>query len=111
MNVSYKRSYYSAMGADVPRSADQIVPLVLEFVSPTSVVDIGCGTGAWLAEFQRHGVQDIMGLDGPWVDSELLQIPAGQFRVVDLSRPVAEGRRFDLVVCLEVAEHLRAEHA
>jgi hypothetical protein len=29
----------------------------------------------------------------------------------DLSRPVELGRRFDLALCLEVAEHLPAEHA
>jgi len=80
-------------------------------VSPRTVVDVGCGTGSWLAEFQRHAVDDVLGLDGPWVDTALLHIPSDRFRVIDLTKPILEPRRFDLVVCLEVAEHLHSEFA
>jgi SAM-dependent methyltransferase len=111
MPATYDRSFYDSAGAHTPQSAAEIIPLVLEYVTPRSVVDVGCGSGAWLAEFARRGVEDVLGLDGPWVAQSSLQIPRTRFRVVDLGRPIEESRRFDLVVCLEVAEHLPATQA
>ena len=56
--------------------------------------------------FSRHGVQSILGLDGGWVSRDLLKIPASCFKEFDLSKPYADSKRFDLAICLEVAEHL-----
>jgi len=111
MPATYDRSFYDSAGAHTPKSAAEIIPLVFEYVTPRSAVDVGCGSGAWLAEFARRGVEDVLGLDGPWVTQSSLQIPPARFRVVDLGRPIEESRRFDLVVCLEVAEHLPATQA
>jgi SAM-dependent methyltransferase len=93
------------------RSADAIVPVVIDLVRPRSVVDIGCGTGTWLAAFRRHGVPDVFGIDGDWVPRDRLEIPREQFAPHDLSQPLDLGRRFDLAICLEVAEHLPAASA
>lgn len=46
-----------------------------------------------------------------WVDEKLLKIPADRFRRADLSCPLNLERRFDLAICLEVAEHLPPERA
>lgn len=93
-------------------SAAEIVPRLIDLVSPASVVDVGCGGGGWLAVFGKHGVRDLQGLDGPWVDRALLQIDPAHFRAQDLSRPFdAAGRSYDLALCLEVAEHLPARAA
>jgi hypothetical protein len=40
------------------------------------------------------------------VDVSRLHVAPGEFRPVDVARPFELGRRFDLVQCLEVAEHL-----
>ena len=72
----------------------------------TSVVDVGCGRGTWLSIWMELGVADVVGLDGDYVDRGKLAIPAEAFRVADLSREWAVGRRFDLAQSLEVAEHL-----
>jgi SAM-dependent methyltransferase len=92
-------------------SADALVPFVIDLVHPRSVVDVGCGTGIWLKTFQRHGVQDILGIDGDWVPLSRLEIPRDAFCAHDLARPLRLGRAFDLAVCLEVAEHLPASAA
>ena len=42
---------------------------------PMSVVEIGCGTGVWLAEMQKHGVRDIVAIDGPWIRHGQPHIP------------------------------------
>jgi SAM-dependent methyltransferase len=92
-------------------SAEAIVPLVLERVRPTSVVDVGCGIGVWLDAFAAHGVDDYLGVDGPWVPREALLIPEERFVAARLDQPLELARRFDLAVALEVAEHLPEHRA
>src|SRR5262249_50066622 len=76
-----------------------------------SIVDVGCGLGTWLAAFRELGVTDVVGIDGEYVDRDLLEIPQEQFREVDLSAPFSLDRTFDLAISLEVAEHLPPEAA
>jgi SAM-dependent methyltransferase len=73
------------------------------------VVDLGCGTGVWLAEFKRHGVRDIVGVDGVHVDAAQLVIHPDQFIAADLTEPLRLNAQFDLAMSLEVAEHLSAD--
>lgn len=87
-------------------SARVVAPLVVDLVRPASVLDVGCGLGTWLAAFADAGVTDVLGLDGDYVPRAELQIPADRFRPADLATVPDPGRRFDLAVCLEVAEHL-----
>src|SRR6185503_9312291 len=111
MTARYKRGFYQTLAGNATRSSATVVPLILEFVTPKSIVDVGCGTGGWLAEFRKHGIEDVFGLDGPWVDPNLLEIPKERFRVADVGQPIQESRRFDLVVSLETGEHLPPEAA
>lgn len=76
-----------------------------------SVVDVGCGTGEFLAVFQKLGVSKILGIDGKYVDHDLLSIPQENFRAVDLSHPFTLEETYDLAICLEVAEHLTSKRA
>jgi SAM-dependent methyltransferase len=103
---AYNQTFFSDMAGSSGSSAAVVVPLLCEMFEPGSVVDVGCGTGEWLAAFQRQGVKDVQGLDGPWVDSAQLSIDATCFRAADLTDPPLLGRRFDLVTSFEVAEHL-----
>lgn len=108
---AYTPKFFSWAVDRTRSSAEAIVPLVLERVRPTSVVDIGCGIGVWLGAFARHGVDDYLGVDGPWVPRETLLIPEERFIAARLDRPLELGRRFDLAVALEVAEHLHEHRA
>ncbi|MDX6609087.1 MAG: hypothetical protein QOF85_1012 [Solirubrobacterales bacterium] len=106
MHPAYTKTFFQGMAEQSGSSAAVVVPLLCELFEPNSVVDVGCGTGEWLAEFLGHGVDDIHGLDGPWVDPSRLSIDPARFEAADLSAPPKVGRRFDLVISLEVAEHL-----
>jgi SAM-dependent methyltransferase len=108
---SYDADFYDDIDAMSSASAAAIVPWVVGALSPTSVLDVGCGRGAWLAAFKAAGVHDVLGLDGDYVDRSTLHIGPDEFRAVDLIEPPALGRTFDLVVSLEVAEHLPAAAA
>jgi len=109
--ASYSPRFYKALEERTTKSANEIVPLVLDLVQPRSVVDVGCGLGIWLATFQKYGVEDVWGFDGGWVDPTMLKIPSGRFTVHDLTQPVKSDRRFDLAISVEVAEHLPEECA
>jgi len=90
-----------------------IVPLIMEVLRPESVVDVGCGIGTFLSVFRQHGVEDLRGYDGNWVDRVKLSqhIDEKFFVPADLEKEIIPDRRFDLAVCLEVAEHLKEECA
>lgn len=77
----------------------------------SSVLDVGCGTGTWLKAAMDMGIQDVFGVDGVAIPAGELLIPKDRFRCHDLCQPWDLGRRFDAVLCLEVAEHLDAAHA
>jgi SAM-dependent methyltransferase len=88
-----------------------IVPLLSDLLGVRSVLDVGCGRGVWLDEWNRRGVADIAGVDGDYVDDATLAIPAHKFLRLDLSQPFDLNRRFGLVQSLEVGEHISAERA
>lgn len=111
MTQTYSNWFYTEFHEHTMESARVIVPLVIDLIHPKSVVDVGCGVGAFLSVFIQHGVEDILGLDGDWVDLNMLMVPRDKFDIVDLERPEPPDRSFDLVVCLEVAEHLPPELA
>ena len=108
---SYTRDFYQLIGEGTRSSAREIIPLLLDLLQPIlpkSVVDVGCGTGSWLAAFHKLGIADCLGIDGDYVDRTILQIPLNQFQSADLKQPLQINRKFDLAISLEVAEHLPA---
>ena len=105
---SYDASFYDGWRPITASSAEVIAPIILRLTGARSVADFGCGSGVWLAAFQRAGVETIQGYDGPWVEVDRLPFPGDQFAAVNLAEPVEAGRRFDLAISLEVAEHLPA---
>jgi hypothetical protein len=92
-------------------SADAILPPIIAALGAESLVDVGAGLGTWTAAARAAGVADVLALDGAWVDTDLLEISADQFRTVDLREPIRVDRRFDLAIAMEVAEHLPPERS
>ena len=80
---------------------------VYKHIRFSSVLDVGCGVGAWLASAQELGATEVCGLDGPWVNTDLLAIDPACFIPTDLNEDFDLQRRFDLVVSIEVGEHIK----
>lgn len=103
---TYTADYFEIIKEGAARSAEVIVPLLLELIQPRRVIDIGCGPGTWLAAFQRHGACEVWGVDGDYLSEEQLDIPRDRFIAWDLTKPLQLQQRFDLAMSLEAAEHL-----
>jgi SAM-dependent methyltransferase len=101
----YDVAYYRRFSRGAARSAEVVLPLLRAVARVRSVVDFGCGSGAWLAEWQHLGVDDVLGLDAEQAMNSLT-ISAENILAADLRKPIRLGRRFDLAQSLEVAEHL-----
>lgn len=107
----YNTAFYDGQSGGSYRSAQRIVPMVLETIPARSVLDVGCGVGSFLRVFTENGAADVQGVDGDYVPRDRLLIDPALFRGHDLGTPLDFGRRFDLAMSLEVAEHLPDEKA
>jgi hypothetical protein len=109
MNHAYDNTFFDWVDFTATRSARAVLPIIKDLVRPGSVVDVGCGRGAWLGVWAGLGLSDIQGLDGDYVDRTKLAMAASAFEAVDLTSLWPVQRRFDLAQSLEVAEHLAPE--
>jgi len=105
----YDAGFYDSQQVGSYESARIILPLINQWIHPKSVLDVGCGLGTWLKVWKELGVGDILGIDGDYVDLNSLQIPKQNFLSRDLKESFSLDRKFDLVMSLEVGEHLPTE--
>jgi SAM-dependent methyltransferase len=112
-NPGYDHSFYNDLENTALPSARIIIPMLRKWIPLQTAVDVGCGDGSWLSVVLETGGDQVLGLDGPWVDENQLKIPKAHFRRmrIDHSVDVAQNTSFDLAMSLEVAEHLPAERA
>jgi SAM-dependent methyltransferase len=82
----------------------RLAEAVWERLHPASAVDVGCGTGFILTRLAAHGVE-VRGIEG---SRHAIEASAIRDRIVraNLEREVPNLGRFDLAICIEVAEHL-----
>jgi len=109
--LPYDEKFFARQSAGSLRSAKQLLPHIFKLTALSSVIDVGCGVGTWLSVCWDHGITDILGIDGHWVDPQALRIPQKCFQSADLTKPFPLKRTFDLALSLEVAEHLPPEAA
>jgi SAM-dependent methyltransferase len=102
----YTNDFYNSQRFYSRLSGSNVLPLVFKLIKVNSILDVGCGTGEWLKAAKDLGVDNICGLDGHYVDRDLLAIPKENFIDFDLKSPIDLKRKFDLVISMEVAEHL-----
>lgn len=92
-------------------SAAQFVEVILKYYTPDSLVDIGCGAGLYLKEFAQRGIKRLTGLDGSPAAREEFLLSKRKLAIFDLTEKYNFKKKYDLGLCLEVAEHLKAEDA
>lgn len=105
----YDHDFYLNRHENTCYSASTILKIVEDYVgSISSAIDLGCGVGTWLYTLQNLGANNICGIDGNWVNKELLMIPSKSFIEHDFNKnaTISIKDTFDLAISLEVAEHL-----
>ena len=102
----YDSAFQNMAATGSAYAAGRIISAMRTVLPVRSAVDFGCARGTWLREWQAQTVDDIVGVDGDYVDRSKLEIDRQCFVVHDLATPFNLGRRFDLAQSLEVAEHL-----
>lgn len=107
----YSRDFYEGQSTSSFDAGAAMLPPVLSLVRPSSMIDIGCGVGTWLAAAEALGVPRLVGVEGPWVTPRQLKSERIVLVTHDLERPLPVSESFDLAMSVEVAEHLSAGRA
>jgi SAM-dependent methyltransferase len=105
----YDSGFYESHTQGATRSARFLLDRLWRAYRPESIVDVGCGVGAWLLAAEILGVKTLRGFDGHWVAQDQILSDKIDFSPADLATgflPLKEGEHFDLAICVEVAEHL-----
>jgi hypothetical protein len=103
----YDESFYDGAGCmEGLATAEAVTGAILELLGPESLFDVGCGRGAHLQTAAKRGVLAV-GCEGSAIGVGLCPPEAIVFQH-DLRVPLAMNRRFDVVMCIEVAEHIPA---
>ncbi len=92
-------------------AANVVSRLLLDARRIASVLDAGCGIGTWLQAFETAGVVDVLGIEREIIGEQFLKVASHKIVHSDLRDGLFLDRKFDLSLCLEVAEHLEQEHA
>lgn len=82
---------------------------ICKIISPSSLIDIGCGIGDYVQGFLMGGV-DAFGIEGSKNCIPYLVAPEDKIFIKDIRELIAVGQ-YDMVLCLEVLEHVEHEFA
>ena len=86
-------------------AVENILSIVMKHFTVKTAVDFGCGKGLFLKFLKDNGVS-VTGLDLDYDDKKIIGITKEEFIQTDLTKPVHLGKKYDLSISLEVAEHL-----
>lgn len=103
----YTSSFYKGHEKGSYDSARAVLPLINDLLHPQSVIDVGCGIGLWLKVWKEElKVAEVRGIEGSYVNDKILNVPAELVDIHDLKKPYKAGKKYDLAMSMEVAEHL-----
>jgi SAM-dependent methyltransferase len=107
----YRTDYYTERDrAGTSEDADQFARAVLTRYEPENVIELGCGTGTLLYPYRERGIE-VHGVDLSETAQRISNLPASQFELHDLTEPYSTDKMYDLVLCIEVLEHIPADAA
>jgi len=105
-------AYYYAHDCGVPYEHnehwiaffDTMARRIVADLQPTTVLDAGCAIGMLVEALRNHGV-DATGIDiSEWAIEHVAPGAAGYCEQASLTQPLP--RRYDLITCIEVIEHI-----
>jgi SAM-dependent methyltransferase len=104
--MAYDNSFFDIIRPGCIKSAEVVVPRVIEKLGPIkTVIDVGCGEGWWANEFKKYGAE-ATGIDNDGFNSPSRAELDYWHQVDMLYGNVWFTGPYDLAICLEVVEHL-----
>jgi SAM-dependent methyltransferase len=103
---SYGFDFFQQVDELAGASYEEMARSIVETYRPRSVWDAGCGTGALLAALRDEGVPQLRGAEFHDAGLRICRRRKLDVEKVDLTRRVTIPPGTDLVICMEVAEHL-----
>jgi len=113
---TYTVDFYESVNQRASETAKLVFEILNKYVRVNSIVDAGCGSGAWIRTALEEGLEKAYGLDLT-SSIDLInknsdfkeQLDSGRIELIErdfVSNPISEFPKADLAVCLEVLEHL-----
>jgi hypothetical protein len=104
----YNDAFYTNQIDSSLASAEIYCEILSKVFKPKSIIDVGCGRGAWLKSFGKDLSSRIVGIDGPWNAGKHFLDSRIKFISQDLNLLDTKmfTEKFDLAISVEVAEHL-----
>jgi 2-polyprenyl-3-methyl-5-hydroxy-6-metoxy-1,4-benzoquinol methylase len=107
----YSVEYYKRVNKEEGAQAEAMADFIVSVFNPKTVIDLGCGTGLYISSLMARGV-DCLGIDSSEnaFDYEVLRVDSTKVMAGDLRERLTFPQA-DLVLCLEVLEHIQEEFA
>jgi len=106
----YPPEDYAQESVDSAIASALLLPWLIERYGPRSLLDVGCGVGQWCRRaHDEFGLSTAVGIDGPWTPFCTMYRDGLIFITADLEQLLPVVGRFDVALCIEVAEHLSSE--
>jgi len=104
-NKIYDRAFFENANEVKTSSARKVAEIIFSYYNFQTVFDIGCGMGLYISELKKLG-KDVLGCDA---SKAAIQIKPKEIPIflTDVTKPIFLDQRFDLVMCFEVAEHIK----
>ncbi|MCK5055719.1 MAG: class I SAM-dependent methyltransferase [Candidatus Aminicenantes bacterium] len=90
-------------------SSQKVGRIIASYYKFRTILDIGCGMGLYLRELNKMG-KDVLGCDSS-VEGIHMAAPEITVFYADVTKPLHVNKKFDTVLCFEVAEHIKKKYS
>ncbi|MCS4161422.1 2-polyprenyl-3-methyl-5-hydroxy-6-metoxy-1,4-benzoquinol methylase [Salinibacter ruber] len=81
--------------------------IIIREFNPQSIIELGCGSGRLLYPYYEQGIE-VMGVDASQNAKSVSKLPDNRFEIADLKEKYQPSKTYDIVMCVEVLEHIPA---
>lgn len=105
LKYAYPPRFFSDNLADSRPMAEYFAPRLVKALGIKSAIDLGCATGHWVNALEKTGIE-VLGIEGGEHAKPMLVCDPNRVMFADLREPLPIEGHYDLVLSIEVAEHI-----